>query len=249
MKVISTDPTINAAKSAEVRRLTGDNLKNQATTIPTPDGFSSRQQSRGVSDQNITAQAIHDNNSGSNTSDIDGGDDPDFREAYSDESSTAYRDVDPFADSGELQGKVAQLEQQLGDVIERLNQAKTELALEQSRRPTLYDDYYFREQLDGLRSQIRHWTATYFSHAGAYWTLYAERRFKKLSDDWAAYLEYKDRRPWLIQARIWHILQQLLFDSDSKKRFSYLFAGPNKKYSIDRLLAQGSTQHQFYNPE
>lgn len=150
------------------------------------------------------------------------------------ESSTDSRDVNPFSGGEELQ-------QQLAEVKERLNEAKMELALQQSKHPASYDDFYFIEQLDGLRSQIRHWTATHFSHAGAYWTIGTERRFRELSENWAAYMEDEDRRPWLIQARIWAILQQLLFDSESDKQYSYLFTGQARNYSVDRMLERGSS--------
>ena len=160
-----------------------------------------------------------------NSSDVSG-------ESSGEESAPAL-----FEDSETLQNQNVRLERQLAETMERLNQAKTELALEQSRRPTHYSDRYFVAELEALRGQIRDWTNTHFSHAGGHWTPLAEKRFKRLSGDWPAFMEDKCRRPWLIQAYIWNMLQERLFDSVSETRPSYLFT--KKKQSIDRRLAQG----------
>jgi hypothetical protein len=232
----------NAANSVTTRRVTADILRNQAPAIPPTTDHSPHRRGHALYDDDVVAQSSHGDNSASRN---------DVGNDMLSESSRDNSIEDPFTDSGEddVEGKVAQLEQQLADVKERLNQAKMELALEQSRRPIVYDDSYFINQLYMLRKQIQDWTVTYFSHAGGHWTKKAERRFRKLSDDWAAYMDDSGRRPRLIQARIWRILQQLLFDPDSKRQFSYIFSGRLKNYSVDRVLEQGLSDLFYRFPE
>jgi hypothetical protein len=154
--------------------------------------------------------------------------------------STEAPNVDPFLAKSELEAKVAILEHQLHDVKGRLNQTKTQLALEQSRRPAQYDDQYFTNQLVELRNLTRHWSNSYFRHCGGYLTIPAERNFRCVSDEWAAYLEFKDKRPWLIQARLWDSLQRRVFDVRSDSQYGYVFAGRDKKYAVDKILVGGS---------
>lgn len=145
-------------------------------------------------------------------------------------------DADPFADDEELREKITHLERQLLDVKNRLNRTKTELALEQSRRPTKYNDNYFQEQVDTLRYQIRQWTRSYFGTGKGHSTQQAKRKFKNVSRYWAVYMEDTGLRPRLIQARIWHTLLQRLFNPQSSKWRGWLYAGLKDRTSIDEIL-------------
>lgn len=153
--------------------------------------------------------------------------------------SSDDRDEDAVLDGEVLQDRLAEMQQELFSTREQLNEAKTELALEQSKRPTLYDDRYFEKQLNALRGKITRWCCSYFQCAGPFWTMPAEKRFSMLSDEWAAYMEDSNRRPWLIQARVWYILQQRLFDPQSDKLPSWLFTGTKKEIAIDKMFLGG----------
>lgn len=222
-----TDFKTNAATPIETRELTADILAREgAIYIPTPNGSPQRTSYNGYDNDAPTHDADYSSSSG---------DDMKPDEACSDSSSDISIEdtkIDPFKNRRELQDDIAQLESQI-------HKLRRELALEQVRRPTLYNGSYFARQLDEIRQMIRHWTVTYFTHAGGHWTPSAQRRFERLSEDWAAYLEHEQLRPWLIQARLWHLLQALLFDTMSKKRYSYIFTGRAKNCSFDKMLAEG----------
>ncbi|KAL1594052.1 hypothetical protein SLS59_009083 [Nothophoma quercina] len=144
----------------------------------------------------------------------------------------------PVLDGELLQDEVTRLQQELSVTRDRLNQTKTELAFQQSRRPNDYDDAYFEVQLDGLRSQIRDWCISYFANSRGFITPRAEKKFKPLSNEWIVWMTNKGRRPWIIQARVWYALDQLLFDSTSTKRASWLFTGQKAGHSVDKMFAQ-----------
>ncbi|KAH7385573.1 hypothetical protein DE146DRAFT_759800 [Phaeosphaeria sp. MPI-PUGE-AT-0046c] len=149
-------------------------------------------------------------------------------------------ELEPVLDGEVLQEENVILKQELSLLRDRLDHTKTELAFQQSRRPTGYDEAYFEEQLNGLRSQIRSWCASYFSNGRSYWTMPAERRFKPLCSEWADFLASRSRRPWLIQARVWYTLDHLLFNSESKKQTSWLFLGNQNSVSVDKMFAQAA---------
>lgn len=148
-------------------------------------------------------------------------------------------DQEPVYDGEVLQEENTVLKQEMSELRDRLNHTKTELAFQQSRRPSDYKDSYFEKQLYGLRSQIRSWCASYFVNEESYWTMPAERRFKPLCTEWAAYLDSKSWRPWLIQARVWYILDRSLFNSTEEKYSSWLYLGKRNGRSIDKMFAQG----------
>jgi hypothetical protein len=52
-------------------------------------------------------------------------------------------------------------------------------------------------------------------------------------------MEDSNRRPWLIQAQVWYILQQRLFDPQSDKLPSWLFTGTEKEIAIDKMFLGG----------
>ncbi|KAF2258542.1 hypothetical protein CC78DRAFT_621735 [Lojkania enalia] len=148
--------------------------------------------------------------------------------------------VDPFLDESELSVRITELQRELRLVNERLNQTKTQLALEQSKRPVQYDDRYFEDQVLELRHQIRDWTEEFFRNSGGYVTELAKNRFRHITLDWAAYLDDERWRPRLIQARLWDSLQQHIFDAYSEKWSGYLFAGQGGKYPLDQIFAQST---------
>lgn len=143
LDVTSTDLVRNVANSVKARQLTGNLLENQGSRIPSPDD-SLRRGDNNVRDHRVASRSFYVDEDGNRVREDTGSDD-DSSDITS-ESSLESRDINPFVNSDELQGKIAHLERELANVKERLNQTKTELALEQSRRPTLYDDYYFLEQ-------------------------------------------------------------------------------------------------------
>lgn len=159
-------------------------------------------------------------------------------ESASDSSSDISKD-----EKEELTDEIGRLRQQLHDVTEDLNERIAQLALSQTRRPTVYSDQYFETQLDSLRGMIRNWCISYFNCAEGHWKLSAERKFGTISPDWRAYLEDGERRPWLVQAKIWTILYKFIFGLRSKKRFAYVFVGSEKQNSIDNELAAGLLAH------
>lgn len=229
--------------------MTHERLTDQILLVPSPTRFSSHRTSHSTCDHGATIQYHSgDDISIEYESENEFGSDEADDDAISD-SSAGESIEDPVLDGELLQNKVTQLQQELSEIRERLNLAKTELAMEQSKHPSLYDDFYFERQLDGLRGKVRRWTITYFETTAAYWTPPAERKFKPLSDEWAAYMEDDTRRPWLIQAQVWYFLQQRLLDPDSPRRPSWLFAGLKQKVSIDRMFAQGPILPFFHNHE
>lgn len=151
-------------------------------------------------------------------------------------------DHDPVLDGEVLQEENILLKQELAKLRDRLNHTKTELAFQQSRQPGEYNEGHFIEQLDGLRREIRDWCVSYFENGRWYWTIPAERRFKPLCSEWAAFMADKFRRPQLIQARVWYTLDQLLFNPISEKQASWLFLAHKNSPSIDKMFAQGKFQ-------
>ncbi|KAJ4301515.1 hypothetical protein N0V90_003608 [Kalmusia sp. IMI 367209] len=226
-------------KRDKVRRLTSQKLEEISLHIPDPPEPAPQPQS------NRLPRPSHIPRSNGHTL----GDDTD---SQSDDASGIY-DSDalserlseesyenPFADKAEPAQQIEQLQALLRGVKEQLVEAKTQLALEQSKRPIEYDDQHFKVALDQLRYDVRQWCRTYFTHTGAYFTRSADRRFRGLTHNWAAYLCDKDWRPWLIQARVWDMLQCYVFDEYSKRQHYFLFTGPDKEYSVDKLFSQAS---------
>lgn len=153
-------------------------------------------------------------------------------------------DEDPFgdkADPGDPVDQIAHMQAQILELKGRLIDTKTQLALEQSRLPTDYDDDYFKAEMDQLRYEIQQWCRTYFANTRGYLTRSAQKRFKNQTHNWAAYLENQYWRPWLIQAHVWDVLHHWLFDGYSKNRASYVFSGLDRKYPVDKRLSQGES--------
>jgi hypothetical protein len=230
---IQTDRAILVAST---RRRTRESLEQATAPLLTTAVSSSYRTAYIPRDRNVTAPYTRGDDGSS--------DDGVGRYSQSDEAESTDHDNDePVLDGEVLHGENMRLKQELYDLRDRLNQAKTELAFQQSRRPRHNEEKYFKEQLDGLRGRIRRWCITYFDNSRSYWTLPAERKFKLLSNDWVAYMTNRDQRPWLIQARVWYALDQLLFDPASTKRTAWLFAGQETGISIDRMFAQGQSCH------
>ncbi|KAH8725384.1 hypothetical protein GQ44DRAFT_826514 [Phaeosphaeriaceae sp. PMI808] len=225
---------------AETRRLTGAILRDSQPPIPPLKDDPPIRGDHESYFQGVTTQPFYEGGKGRRSDVRENRESDDtFSDDLSDSSiGTSEDNPDPFVT---VEERIADLQKQLTITENQLNHAKTELAIEQSRRPTNYNDVYFIEQMDGLRFKIRSWTQTYFSNTGNYWTSKAERRFQKITKDWAAYMEYKTHRPRLMQAYVWYTLQRLLFDPDSTTRFSYLFFGPGR-YAVDKEFARASRE-------
>ncbi|KAF2735588.1 hypothetical protein EJ04DRAFT_576069 [Polyplosphaeria fusca] len=146
----------------------------------------------------------------------------------------------PFHDKEAIDTEVELLQQELNRVKALLVQTKTELALEQSRRPVEYDDRYFESQVTELRFNIRQWTRAHFSNSNGYMTSRAEGTFQALSRDWAAYLEDENWRPRLIQARLWDTLERRVFDVESEWRREYVFAGRKGGHALESMFAKAA---------
>ncbi|KAF2004472.1 hypothetical protein P154DRAFT_519340 [Amniculicola lignicola CBS 123094] len=85
------------------------------------------------------------------------------------------------------------------------------------------------EELQALRYNIRVWTDAYFSGPLTSRTKRPHLHrsgdlFGNLSDNYQAYLKHSDDRPLLIQAYVWHKLQQRVF-SNLLKGCGYVWAG------------------------
>ncbi|KAH6629360.1 hypothetical protein C7974DRAFT_394305, partial [Boeremia exigua] len=245
----ATNEQVRRLHSVETRHLTSKRLKEQGLHIPSSSRSSSRRKSSVTGEHGDLSWSEHD---GVERADTHGGineaeSHSDSDESYSSASSINEASADPFVDGVELRSEITQLRQQLANVKGLLNQAKTELALEQSRRPTVYDDAYFVAQLDNLRQEIQSWTITYFSTGKGHYTQRTRRRFEVVSDDWASYMEDANFRPWLIQARIWHTLLQRLFDSDSSRRHRWLYTGAKDGVSVDETLERAASSSTIAN--
>lgn len=76
-----------------------------------------------------------------------------------------------------------------------------------------------------LREGIFQWSGAYFTYDGSrYSRSRARHRFRHLVSDYGAYLGSHELRPWLIQARLWDLLQENIFE-DRTKYYGFVWAG------------------------
>jgi hypothetical protein len=140
----------------------------------------------------------------------------------------------------QLLRELQRLQEQLAAGMQELERTKYDLVLERAKRPNNFDDYYFSNAAISLRSKIRQWAITYFGNEAGYVTRRAANRFQHLTSDFAAYLDSRGFRPWLIQARLWDLLQLQIFDQSSPRRYGYIWTGPTKSQQLDIALREGS---------
>ena len=121
-------------------RATHAALEQATTPLLTSNGTPARRNAYLPRDRHGTAHYTHGDDSSS-----DGGDGYD---SQSDEAASSDGDHEqPVLDGELLQDEVTRLQQELSVTRDRLNQTKTELAFQQSRRPNDYDDAYSTQQL------------------------------------------------------------------------------------------------------
>ncbi|KAF2472905.1 uncharacterized protein BDR25DRAFT_353218 [Lindgomyces ingoldianus] len=103
-----------------------------------------------------TSSSLSDDNEPASDSET-GGEDSNFCSDLSDRAPL----IDPFLDKAQLEDEVERFQRELLDVTARLNQAKTQLSLEQSRQPAVYNDQHFQNKVTYLQDKIRRWTSTH----------------------------------------------------------------------------------------
>lgn len=140
----------------------------------------------------------------------------------------------------QLLQELQRLQEQLAAGMQELERTKYDLVLERAKRPNNFDDYYFSDAAISLRSKIRQWAITYFGNEAGYVTRRAANRFQHLTSDFAAYLDSRGFRPWLIQARLWDLLQLQIFDQSSPRRYGYIWTGPTKSQQLDIALREAT---------
>ena len=76
-----------------------------------------------------------------------------------------------------------------------------------------------------LREGVFQWSGAYFAYdGGRYSRSKALRRFRHLVSDYEAYVGSRELRPWLIQARLWDLLQENIFE-DGTRCCCFVWAG------------------------
>ena len=159
----------------------------------------------------------------------------------SDVASTTIESLAPEGlNEEQLIQKVHHLQEQLAAGRQELERTKYELGLERSKRANYLDDKYFSSAVLSLRSKIRQWATAHFENQAGYVTRRAANHFKHLTSNFTAYLQSKEHRPWLIQARLWDLLQLRIFDQSSPKRHGYIWTGRAKSQQLDTTLREGS---------
>lgn len=141
----------------------------------------------------------------------------------------------------QLLQELQRLQEQLAAGMQELERTKFDLVLERAKRPNNFDDDYFCDAAISLRSKIRQWAIAYFENEAGYVTRRAANRFQHLTSDFAAYLDSREFRPWLIQARLWDLLQLQIFDQSSPRRYGYIWTGRTKSQQLDIALREGSS--------
>lgn len=140
----------------------------------------------------------------------------------------------------QLLQELQRLQEQMAAGMQELERTRHDLVLERAKRPNHLDDDYFCDAVLSLRSKIRQWAATYFGNEAGYATRRAANRFRHLTSNFAAYLDSRRYRPWLIQARLWDLLQLQVFDQSSSQRYGYIFAGQIKPQQLDTALREAT---------
>ncbi|OCL06399.1 hypothetical protein AOQ84DRAFT_365818 [Glonium stellatum] len=124
----------------------------------------------------------------------------------------------------ELRQLVHRLQCRIQDQQLQLNQAKGVLLQEHTGRYQGLSDESLAKQMTALRAEIFEWSGAHFTHDGGnYSKSKAVHRFRHLVSDHEAYLGSCVLRPWLIQARLWDLLQENIF-GDDRKYFGFIWA-------------------------
>lgn len=100
-----------------------------------------------------------------------------------------------------------------------------------SKHPGLSDDV-IAKRMSFLRNEVFQWASNFF-YASVTFGDTSAQDFGHLSRNYKVYLASPSLRPWLIQARLWDMLQENIFE-DKSKYYGYVWAG-------------GITKRRFYN--
>lgn len=146
-------------------------------------------------------------------------------------------------DKEELLQLVASLNTQVRDQQLQLEQIRSIQRHELTNRPrgSLHGDLVNNTR--SLRTQIFLWTSTHISRfEGSISAPKNMKQFRHIVNDPDAYINNEVHRSWLIQARLWDLLQYHIFDDDKNgdsKYYGYIWTGGRAKQTfLKRAVTQ-----------
>ena len=111
--------------------------------------------------------------------------------------------------SEQLHQLVYRLQSKIQDQRLQLNQTRKALLQERTSKYQGLSDEDLVKRMKILREEVFQWSGAYFTYDGSrYSRSKALHRFRHLVSDYEAYLGSCELRPWLIQARLWDLLQE-----------------------------------------
>ena len=125
----------------------------------------------------------------------------------------------------QLHQLVYRLQSKIQDQQLQLNQARKALLQERTSKYQGLSDEDLVKRMKILREGVFQWSGAYFTCDGGKYSRHkALHRFRHLVSDHEAYLGSRELRPWLIQARLWDLLQENIFE-DRTKYYGFVWAG------------------------
>lgn len=117
------------------------------------------------------------------------------------------------------------LQSKIQDQQLQLNQTRKALLQERTSKYQGLSDEDLVKRMEILREGVFQWSGAYFTYdGGRYSRSKAQHRFRHLVSDYEAYLGSRELRPWLIQAHLWDLLQENIFE-DRTKYYGFVWAG------------------------
>jgi hypothetical protein len=144
----------------------------------------------------------------------------DFRSASQAVDTIPPEDLSPE----ELYQLVYRLQSKIQDQQLQLNETKEALRQERTNKYQGLSDEDLVKRMKILREGVFQWSAYFTYDGGRYSRSKAQHRFRHLVSDYEAYLGSRELRPWLIQARLWDLLQENIFE-DRRKYYGFVWAG------------------------
>lgn len=145
----------------------------------------------------------------------------DFRSASQAVDITPPENLSPE----QLHQLVYRLQSKIQDQQLQLNQSRKALLQERTSKYQGLSDEDLVKRMKILREGVFQWSGAYFTYdGGRYSRSKALHRFRHLVSDYEAYLGSRELRPWLIQARLWDLLQENIFE-DRAKYYGFVWAG------------------------
>lgn len=145
----------------------------------------------------------------------------DFRSASQAVDITPPENLSPE----QLHQLVYRLQSKIQDQQLQLNQTRKALLQERTSKYQGLSDEDLVKRMKILREGVFQWSGAYFTYdGGRYSRSKAQHRFRHLVSDYEAYLGSRELRPWLIQAHLWDLLQENIFE-DRTKYYGFVWAG------------------------